>query len=210
MRSLDSEVLDALEQRTVEACNLVWLTGRNRSNNNVETLGLWSGYGTITAPVIDGFTRSTVDRVFIGAGELIQVPDIPLVADLSIRSVELALSIASDEIDQQVRGYDVKYQPVQIYRGLFDPGTGGLIAAAFPRFVGFVDTISIPTGPEGADNAMTLTCVSHTRELTRASAEVRSDASQQRRAPGDDFFRYAGTVPAWSIWWGKEQGKAGD
>ena len=158
---------------------------------------------TVTAAVKDGRTGSTVTRDFRGLGQALQIGKIPLTCDLTIRSVDIELPHLDVIVEQLVRTYDVRGAPMQIYRGYFDPATRVLVAAAKPRFVGYVDGAPIVTPKEGGEGSITLHCVSTTRELTRTSSEVRSHESQLARTNGaDDFYQDVGVVGDWDIAWG--------
>ena len=62
----------------------------------------------------------------------------------------------------------------------------------------------IPTAAKDSKDAITIYVVSHTRELTRQSAELRSDESQQRRVAGDRFYKDVDVIFKRMLFWGQE------
>lgn len=208
MRDLDSAVLAAIAKGTVIAREFVWLTVKDRDTGDPHTRGFWTGTANITADVVDGLTGLSVSRAFLGGGLLISVGAVPLVADISVRSVDVTLSQIADETQELVREYDARLAPLQIYRGYLDTDTRSLVAAPRARFVGFVDEMAIATPAEGGEGGITLTCVSVTRELTRASTAVRSHEDLIARHPGDLFRRDANVVGKWDLAWGRTRDTA--
>jgi hypothetical protein len=205
-RSLDTDNYDLLQLRALEPRDFVWFVVRSRVDGSPVTDGYWSDLGTITADVVDPETGGTESRTFFGANGLISISDISLVSTLTVQNVTITLSQVSDRINDLVRTYDCKQGQVQIFRGLFDPATHEMIGPAFPRFVGFIDEAPITTPAEGGQGDVTLTCTSHTQELTRANTDTRSDVSQRLRSATDNFFADAAVVGTWSQFWGREGG----
>lgn len=205
-RAISEENFAALQARALVARDFVTFVVRDRDDGSPVTDNYWSDVGDITCDVIDPETGGTVERTFKGAGGLISISDIPLVATLTVQNVEITLSQVSDEINTLVRTYDCKQGTVQIFRGLFDPDTREMVSPAFPRFIGFIDEAPITTPKEGAEGDVTLTCTAHTQELTRTNSETRSDVSQRLRSATDNFFVDAAVVGAWQQFWGREGG----
>lgn len=207
-RALSEPVFAALQARKTVARDFMWLVVRDRSTGEAVSDGYWSDVGQIQAAVIDPNTGGSQTRTFYGSGTLIQMADIPMVLGVSGRNVEIRLSGVADRVNNLVRTYDCKQGQVQVFRGMFDPQTRTLIDAAFPRFVGYIDNISIPTPAEGQQGDVTLTCVSHARELLRSNPDTRSDVSQRLRSASDNFFQDVGVVGEWELFWGKNSGVA--
>jgi hypothetical protein len=170
------------------------------------TDGYWSDVGDISADVIDPDTGSTVTRTFAGAGGLISISDIALVSNLTVQTVSVKLAQVADRVNNLVRGYDCKQGKVQIFRGLFDLSSRALVAPAFPRFVGTIDSAPINTPPAGQTGDVTLTCTGNTAELMRSNPDTRSDASQRLRSATDNFYQDTATVSDWQQYWGKQSG----
>lgn len=205
-RSLSSENYAALQSRQLEARDFIWFVVRSRVDGSPVTDSYWSDLGQITADVVDPDTGGTVSRTFFGADGLISISDIALVSTLTVQNVTVTLSQVSDRINDLVRTYDCKQGQVQIFRGLFDPLTREMVGPAFPRFVGFIDEAPIRTPKEGDTGDVTLTCTSHTQEMTRANSDTRSDTSQRLRSATDNFFADTAVVGEWTQYWGREGG----
>lgn len=203
MRSLSPAVTAALAAQSLVMRDFLWIVARDRTTGDPVEWGAWSDFGNVTAEVIDPLTGNTVERTFEGAGSLVQVGAVPLVAGLTVQSVPIRLAPTAAGAEQLVRGYDVQRAPVQLFRGIFNPATMRLVAPAVPRFLGFVDDVQIDTPAEGGEGGISLTCVSHVQELTRSSTAKRSDADQRLRSATDGFFQHAATVGTWQIWWGQ-------
>lgn len=207
-RSLSPDVYAALKARRLVARDFLWFEVKDRQTGATVYDGYWSDVGSITAAVIDPNTGGSTERDWVGAGSLIQISDIPLVSNLTVQNVTIQLSQVVDRVNDLVRAYECKQGRVEIFRGLFDPDTRLLVGPATPRFVGFIDNIEILTPKENEEGGVTITCTSHTQEMTRSNPDTRSDASQQLRAPGDDFYADVGVVGDWQMFWGKNNGSA--
>lgn len=206
MRSLPSEIIAALEARALVARDFIWIIARTRDTGSPVSDGYWSDVGTTTCEVINPNTGSPVERTFYGAGGLISTSDIPLVSNLTVQTVTVRLSQVADRVNDLMRTYDVKQAQIQIFWGLFDPSTRELVAPAEPRFVGFIDKVDIRTPSENEEGGVTLSCVSHTQEMTRTNPDTRSDASQRLRSATDDFLVDSAVVGDWELFWGRSSG----
>lgn len=207
MRSVDSGVIAALQSRSLMSRTFIYIVAKDRGSGDPAPVGFWNDVGDITAPVIDGISQATVARDFYGSGRLIGIDDIPLTSDISVREINGTLSQVDELTQAAFRLYEARFAPVQIYRGIYNPATHVLIDAAVCRFVGFIDDATIVTPREGGFGSINVKIVSHSRELTRASTDVRSDESQQARSPGDRFFADAGVAQDWEMFWGRAQGQ---
>lgn len=206
MRDISGANYDALQDRRLVARDFIWFQVRDLTTGAPVTDGYWSDIGDVNAEIIDPDTGNIDTRPFSGAGSLISISDIPLVSNLTVQNVTVTLSQVADRVNELVRGYDCKQGRVEIYRGLFDPDTRQMVAPAEPRFVGFIDQAPITTPAEGQSGDVTLTCTSNTSELTRFNTDTRSDASQQLRSAGDDFFTDVAVVGTWQQFWGRAGG----
>lgn len=204
--SLSAENFAALQAGQLIARDFVWFVVRDRETGNPVTDGYWSGVGNIDADVIDPDTGSTVTRTFAGARSLIAISDVPRVSNLTVKNVTIKLAQVADRVNILVRGYDCKQGKVQIFRGLFDPSSHVLVAPAFPRFAGTIDSAPITTPPAGQTGDVKLTCTGNTIELTRSNPDTRSDASQRLRLATDNFYQDTATVSEWQQYWGKQSG----
>lgn len=206
-RYISPEHHAALQSRQLVARDFLWLVVRNRTTGSQVTDGLWSDVGNVSAQIIDPDSGATVTRDWYGSGTLVAIDDIPMVSNLSVQNVNIRLSQIDDRINDLVRLYDAKQGRVEIYRGLFDPNSRQMVAPAECRFVGFIDQINVTTPSENEEGSVTLTCASHTQEMTRSNPDTRSDASQKVRHAGDNFFQDSSTAGEWEVFWGSEKGK---
>lgn len=207
MHSYDAATIAALAARRLIPRDFLWIVARNRSTGSPVSVGFWSDVSNVTAPVLNPDTGSEVSRAFYGAGGLIQIDDIPAVASVSIQQINIRMSQLDEMVEEAVRLYDIKQARVEIYTGMLDPDSRKLVAPAICRFVGFIDGVSIETPAENADGGVTLTCVSHTQEMTRANPATRSHEDQKTRDPDDDFFVDAAVCGEWQHFWGPRPGK---
>lgn len=182
----------------------MWVIPRNMSTGNPTPYGFWSDIGDISAQVVNPLTGGVVTRNFAGAGALISISDISAVSNITVQDVTIKISQLNDDAQAVVRGYDLKQGRVEVYSGYFDPSTRLLLEPAFCRFQGFVDEATITTPKEGEDGLISLTCHSHTSELTRTNPDTRSHDSQQTRSLGDAFFSDVVAVSDWNIFWGQK------
>jgi len=204
MRSVDSAVQAAREARRLVEREFIWIEARDRTTGAIEAQGFVSDINEMTVPVVDGFTRETVTRSFVGAGSLISIGDIETANDNNYRSVEITLSPLNDDVAQAIRGYDPRQCHIQIYSGTFDPDTMELLAPAEPIFVGRVDEAPITTGAEGSVSSITLKCRTDAQELDRAPAWKRSNENQALRDSTDTFFKYVTIMDSITIPWGEK------
>lgn len=194
----------ALVKRT-----LVWGTFKDRDTGDLTSIGFWDDLGTVSITVLAGLTLSPVSRTYVGSGSLINVGRLPLTSDVSVRTIDVSLSQIDETVAIAVRGYDARNAPIEIHELMLDPATRSPVSAAEPLFVGYVDTLKITTPAEGQDGSIDLTCVSHTRDLTRSNPAVRSRPDQILRSATDTFFADTGAVGDWEITWGRESRKLG-
>lgn len=203
MRVLSPAVQAALDAGTLVPRDFLWITVRDRSTGAPFSYGAWSDLGSIAAPVIDPSTGAEITRSYRGIGAIHDIGAVPLVSGLTVQTVEITLNHIDADMALLLRGYDMRRAPIELHRGFLDPDSFRLVSAAVPRFSGFVDEAPVSTPPEGEEGQITLTCASHTQDLTRASTAKRSDADQRRRSATDGFFRHAATVGSWKITWGQ-------
>lgn len=202
MRPISTENQTALAARELVARDFLWIVAKNRDTGDPVNVGFWSDIESVTASVLDPDTLLPVIRTYYGAGGLVSIDSIPSVSVVQVQDVKIVLSQLDEFVEQAVRLYDVKQARVEIHRGLFDPDTRNLISPAIVRFVGFVNQVEITTGQENSEGGVTITCVSHTQELTRANPATRSHEDQKTRSATDDFFIDAAVTSEWNIQWG--------
>jgi len=206
-RNISAENLAALAARRLVARDFLTIVARTRDTGAPVEDNMWSDVGNVTASVVDPNTGLEDSRDFYGSGTLVAISDIPLVANLSVQNVTIQMSQVNDRVEQLVRDYDCQQARVEIFRGLFDPETRQMVAPAECRFVGFVDKIEITTPSENEEGGVTLTCASHTQEMTRSNPDTRSHESQKLRSSTDSFYEDSSTAGEWEIFWGSIKGK---
>lgn len=202
MRSISVSNQAALNARQVLSRDFIWIVARDRETGLPVTVGFWSDLETRTHSVMNPETMTPVSRQYYGAGGLISIDAIPAVSVIQVQDIKITLSQLDEQVEEAIRLYDVQQARIEIHRGLFSPETRKLIDTAMIRFVGFINTVEILTGSENSEGGVTLTCVSHTQELTRANPATRSHENQKLRDPDDDFFIDAAVVGGWEIQWG--------
>lgn len=160
----------------------------------VETpLGYWTG-------VDDGvFSPDGTARTYKGAGVLLDVGQEPVTYGLgfSVRTWQFRVAIASPAIASEIRGYDFRLAPIEVYRGIFDTANETLIETPHRILKGRVQSAPI-TETEGGSMECVVTCTTAAIDLTRNMADKMNDNFQQLRS-GDRFLRYAavsGTFPS--------------
>lgn len=209
MRTVSAEYYAALQARRLVARDFLSIQARTLDTAEPVWDHQWSDIGTFTGDVIDPDTGGVQERTFYGSGTLTSVSNIPLVSNLTVQNLTITMSQVNDRVAELVRGYDCKQAVVQLFRGLFDPETRELVGPAEPRFVGYVDTITITTPAEGSDGGVVLTCASSTQEMTRSNPDTRSHQSQILRASGDTFYKNTQNVSSWVMFWGKSSQTVG-
>jgi uncharacterized Ntn-hydrolase superfamily protein len=198
----------ALEARGLLPRDFLWITARVRATSADYSEGYWSDAGTISAAVYNPDTSLEETRSWKGAGQLIEIGPIARVSNLTVQNVDITFNHLDDSINDLHRLYDLRQAKIEIYRGYLDPDTRQLVAAAEPRFLGFVDEAENTTPAEGGEGSFVIKCVSHTQEFTRSNHEKRSDASQKLRSATDNFYQDTATVGEWELFWGKNTVKA--
>lgn len=206
-RYLSSEDQELISQGAISARDFMTIYARNRDTGSLVIDSMWSDYGNINASVVNPDTGIVETRSFYGSGNLVSISDIPLVSNLTAQDITVELSQLAANAEALIRQYDVRQSVIQIFRGLFNVETRRMISPAFPRFSGFIDTVQISTPSENEEGRVTLTCASHTREITRSNTATRSHESQKLINPNDTFYKDSASTQSWAVWWGQEKGK---
>lgn len=200
MRALPAEAVTALNQRAFTLRDLVWIVAREFSDGSDVPYGMWSDVETRPLAVKNPLTGTTANRSFEGAGGLVSISPIRMTSDMTVQAVTVDLSPLTDA-NQIVRGYDMRQARIEIFRGHFSPSLRQLFPAECV-FLGFVDEVEILTPREGEQASITLTCVSHSQEMSRINPATRSDADTRQRSATDSFRKHAATVGTWESYWG--------
>lgn len=191
---LTEEMQQAVSSGVVVPRWLVWISARNLTTGLVEAAGFWTGEDDRTFDV-DG-----VDRLYTGAGALIEMGDLTYESGTSIQMQSMTFSMVSAEIQAAVFQYDTRLAPVEVHLALFDPQSGALIGVA-PAFVGWVEE---PKVQEGATAKLTLSVASSARAGTRTLASKKSPESLKKRLSTDEGRRYADIAGDVPVSWGGE------
>lgn len=205
MRSLPNAIANRIGDRNLRRRSLLWITASN--GGTPVSVGFWDDAGDVTIPVTDYATGQTVQRLYHGAGSLIGIDDIPLVADLTVREVSVTLSQIDASVVNAVRGYDCRLAPVEIHHAWQDPASRVMLGPALPMFAGVVGEITITDPQAGEAGKIVARLVSQSREMTRANPDMRSDQSQRLRTSGDKGYEHAGVCGEWDIPWGSARNR---
>lgn len=201
MISFTAQEQAALAARRVSARDFLWIVPRDRVTQAEVPFGFWSDVGTVDAQVIDPLTGATVMRTFTGAGTLISIDGVRKAATLAVQAATIRMSQLGNT-DAVLRLYDPRRGRVEIFRGLFEPGTHVQIGPARCRFVGEIDDIQITTPREGEAGSATVTVVPATQQFTRNNPATRSDAQLRQRLATDSARRHVAVVGTWPVNWG--------
>lgn len=204
MRQLPIAIANYLMANSgIKVRHLLWITARNRSTNEPETIGLWTGEDTQV------FTIGGVARTYYGCGQFISFGDITLDASLNVRRLSVALTPISPEVEQVFRGYDAKMARVEAHWAFYNTETNNLVDAPYPFHKGWVDKFTVTTPQVGGQGEARMDMVSNSRILTQRLALKRSNDSQQRRLATDAFFRDVNFSGQIQTPWGEKSATGG-
>lgn len=177
---------------------LFWVRALNRSTGEVETLGIWNGDDHRE------FTIAGETRTYYGAGSLLSVDPITSQTGLKVRTHRIKLSPLAPEVQQLIRGYEPRFAPVELHRAVFDPDTHALIDEPHRRVKGYIDKVTLKTGPKAESVTCEIEIASAARALTIPLSRKRSHETLQARSPGDGFRRYASVAGVITVPWGTD------
>jgi hypothetical protein len=164
---------------------LIWVDAKTFAGAAI-SVGFWTGDDH------QNFTVDAASRLYYGAQGAIEIPALSYDLGTAVSSVDLTLSL-SPEGEQAVRGYNIRFAPVEIHCALFRPDTSALLDIQ-RFFKGSIDGSPIPTPPVGGRSSLPLKLVSSMRAGTMTRAGFKSDVSQRRRS--SDAFRQYGDLGA--------------
>lgn len=200
MRSYNAPTLAAFQNRAgICARILVWVVARNRTTGAPETLGLWTGAQDRE------FRINSVDRVYAGAGPVMEIPPIKMQTGIAVRMQRMTFSPLAPEVADLIKTYDARFAPLEIHRALFSLDDGAQLAPPHLVWKGFIDEIEVSYSGDGKEATCEVTAASSARLLTRTLPLKRSDATQQLRS-GDRFRRYVDVSGRVDVWWGESRG----
>lgn len=201
MRNYPSNLFTLLQTRKgFRSRVLVWVdNAQNLSNGTTESLGLWNGAGNRV------FTIGGVDRTYYGAGALLNVPPIAYASDLTVRRQKTLLAAISPAVKTILRGYDVRFAPIEVHRAIYDGETGLLNSEPHELMRGFIDDLKFTRPAPGSGNSTAETTIATwLRKLTLVLPLKRSDATQQLDQ-GDRFRRYIDVPGTVGVWWAQSR-----
>jgi hypothetical protein len=209
MRSIDSTTLAALAKGSLIIRHFIWITPRDLdTGDQVTPVGFWNDVGSITCDTIDGNDGTTVSRTYNGSGKIAAIDQLVLEIGIAVRTAQVVLNIIDPDVEDLVRGYQLRKAPIEWHFGIFDVDTHDVVASLYPLLVGFINTSTISTPSEGGQGGVTIEMVSDTRRLTKVSGDKRSDESQKRRSSTDNIFQYVEAMASRQVFWGQAKSSA--
>lgn len=179
----------------------LWIEARNRSTGAVSPVGLWTGDGDVSVTV------NGTPRTYIGAGGLLDIPEMTVGIGLDVRTLPVTISAIAPEAQQALQGYDARGARCDIYSLFFDPeAPNTLICPPVRRFTGWVDAASQTEEPKSYSFALTL--ASSARGLSVTLQAFRSDATYRSQRAHDRIARYASVADA-PVYWGQARESVG-
>lgn len=202
MRSVDAATIAALQNPDgIVERDLITIFARTFEGEDV-TFCFWSDSGDVSALVYnaDGVAEA---RDFIGSGTLLSAGEVTLTQNLDVRQMPVELSQLHPDVQNMVRGHELRGAGIEVHRMLLDVDTRLAVGVAYLHFIGEVDRAPIGTPAAGEEGAITLHCVSDTRQLTRVNHTRRGLQASLARS-GDRFLTYASQAGQFEVWWGEE------
>lgn len=198
MPDFDQAQIDELAQRTATQAHVfLWLTGRNRSTGNSESIGLWTGDDH------EAFVIGGVSRPYYGAGAIIRVDPIRAGVGLSVRHHRVTLPPVLPEVRQLLRGYEMRQAAVELHVWPFN-ASGRPIGAAKRLVKGTLAEAPENLGAEGGDGKVSLVIASAARRLTFGLPLVKSNAALRERDATDRGREYSDVAGQWTVPWGED------
>ena len=139
-------------------------------------------------------------RAWVGTGDLGEIDGVDEDASLSPDSYALSISGLDDDLLGHLRSLDHLNREARVWIGARDLATGALVGSPQPVFRGLVDDAAISGG--GPDGAVVMRVSDERALLGRGPGVLFSNAQQQRRRPGDGFFKRAAAVAREDTFWG--------
>lgn len=197
MRSYPTAIAEHIAaRRPTIARQLIWVEAKEFGSGATQTLGLWDGEYTAQF-VIDGEPRT-----YFAGGSILQLPEITGLVGLEVRTYSVVLSALTPEVQQLMRGYDVRLAPCEMHRVLFDPEAPATMLGEPQRtFKGWIDGAQFNETKDG-DYVVDATLASNSRGLTVPLQMRRSDESYRLRL-GDRIARYASVAGVIPIYFGE-------
>lgn len=189
MKSYDSSTLTALRAGLIVPRLLFCAVEHGGA-----ALCLWSG------EIARAFTVEGGAMSFTPAYGQMSVDPIMSEAGLGVQVRTVTFSSVAPEIEDMVKGYQIRYAPVRLYRVLLDPRTLEPVADPHRVFKGVINGVTFERPAPGQVGTCAVECASSSRALTKRLTAMQSHAEQKRRQT-DKFRQYADVAgnirPAW-------------
>ncbi len=209
MRSFDSDTLTALAQGNLIIRHFIWITPRDfDTGDQITPVGYWNDYGAIAVTAYDGNSGAPVSRTYAGSGKIADLDQIVHEVGIAVRSTSVSLNILDASVENLVRGYNLRKAPFEWHFGLLNVSDRNIVAALYPLFVGFVNTVKIATPGIGGQGGVVIEAASDTRRLTIKSGNKRSDENQRLRSD-DRSFKFAEAMRSRELFWGTKKAAPG-
>lgn len=200
MRNYDASTAAYISERTsADFQILYWFKPKNRDTGLVEPVGLWTGDDH------KDFTIEGETRTYYGAGAITGLEELTYEEGLSVRTHRIPVNMLAPEVENLLRGYDLRLAPIQIHRAAFHPETGQRIAEPTRIFTGSVDGSPVTIPPKGGTVKAEIAVVGGARALTIPLSLLKSDATLRQRDDTDGFFKYIDVSAQVDVWWGEKR-----
>ena len=146
MRDRSSAITAHYQERKGRLARLlVWIVAKNRSTGDPEALGLWTGDDHAT------FSIAGDDRLYYGAGPIIEIEPLQVQTGLRVRAQRITFSGVDPAVKTAILQYEPRLARVEMHIADFDPMTGALLAEPERRFKGIINKTPITTPEEGGE-----------------------------------------------------------
>lgn len=158
-----------------------------------------------------GFIRAIQPFVYSGLtyqpGGLINVSDLSGMVGLGAQQFGIMLAASPKDgltpaVLRTIEAEDYRDRPVTISDAHFHPDTNAMLLVQTMRR-GYVDTIKHLKTRSGG-YTIVASCETRAIDYTRTNGRKRTNADQQRRAPGDKFLEHASTRGREKVYWGQD------
>ena len=175
-----------------------------------ETIWVWSGLGSITAPgpAYDTSSSFPYGQPFTGIGWLGQIRAVPQVTDIVASNITLELSGIPSELLTDAINAVRQNSVATVWLGFLSlqPGNPEVIGDPVQIFQGALD---VPTITEGAEtSSIAITCENPLIDLNRAPSRRFTDVDQQVDYPGDTGFAQVQLLQDYDIVWPAASGSS--
>ncbi|MDO9639694.1 MAG: hypothetical protein Q7J44_14230 [Pseudotabrizicola sp.] len=199
MKLFDSATSAYLARRAGNTARvLIRIWAENRTTSEIESLGLWAGEQDQEFTI-----RGTVQMFYRSAGK-VDMDEIIAQPGTDVYMTSVTLSPIDAKVRAMVGGYELRFAPVEIYRALFWPETGELVAEPVRLFKGWIDRMPTDLPEVGESAELKVSLASAARALTRTLAFKKSDPALSGARSGDRFRCYT-DVGSVQVPWGEKR-----